>query len=202
MHAFLRLNTREWHDRVDAAFEQFDLTTERGYRSFLEAHAQVIPLCELHLANSGAERRFPGWLGTMRMPALMADLDAMGGTWQTPPDIAGNEKRFDTAGPALVGMIYVLEGSRLGGRILAKRVERGGNARCRSATEYLRHDGGVSWRSFLDRLHTLELSELETEAALAASIKIFRLFERAVADVAASGGITNDNRNDRALDIA
>lgn len=201
LHAYLRLNTRAWHDRVDAAFEKFDLTTEPGYRSFLEAHAHVVPGCERHLVNSGCGTRFPGWTGDARTPALRSDLDTMGVAKPIPRALDQDQVPMSTADPALVGMMYVLEGSRLGGRVLARRVEMGSNARCRSATQYLSHDGGVSWRSFLHRLETLEFTEVEIEAALAAAIEIFRLFERAVASVLLTG-TNNDHRYDRPVDVA
>jgi len=191
LHGYLRLNTRAWHDRVDAAFEKLDLTTEPGYRAFLEAHAQVVPDCERHLVRAGCDARFPGWTGKVRTPALRSDLDAMGVAKPMPRAFAQADVQLSTADPALVGMMYVLEGSRLGGLVLARRVRKSGNARCQSATQYLAHDGGVSWRSFLDRLETLQFTEVETQAALAAAIEIFRLFERSVVTVRLTGTLND-----------
>jgi heme oxygenase len=194
LHAHLRSETRVWHDRVDTAFEQFDLAIEPGYRSFLEAHALVVPGCEQHLVKSECSRRFPGWTGAWRAPALWSDLRAMGVVEHVAPVVAQNRVPLSATDPGLVGMMYVLEGSRLGGRVLARRVETGSTPRARSATRYLSEDGGVSWRAFLDRLEALEFSDCETEAALAAAIQVFCAFEQAVATVSHAAEAKNGNQ--------
>jgi heme oxygenase len=194
LHAHLRSNTRVWHDRVDAAFDQFDLAIEPGYRSFLEAHSLVVPGLEQHLVKSESYRRFPGWAGEWRAPALWADLRAMGVAEKMAPVLDQNHLSFGAADPDLVGLMYVLEGSRLGGRVLARRVETGGHPWARAATRYLSEDGGISWRMFLDHLATIEFTDAETEAALAAAIRVFCAFEHAVAIVSCAAEAKNGNQ--------
>lgn len=185
MHNFLRTNTRQWHDRVDQAFTQFDLTTLSGYGTFLKVHCRAIERCESDLADWNVAERFPGWMGAMRMPALLADLDQL--SLSRPPplnSLPGAASPRAVSDAELVGMMYVLEGSRLGGRVLAKCVRQSSDARCRSATAYLNHDGGVSWQSFLGRLSALRFSNQQMNAALAAAIEIFGQFDRALTDSA------------------
>ena len=87
---------------------------------------------------------------------MLADLAAIGGSVQPldPPAIADR--------PALLGTLYVLEGSRLGAAYLLRHVDRTANARIRAATGFLRHGTGEQlWPSFLALLerHAAELTD-------------------------------------------
>jgi heme oxygenase len=96
---------------VDAAFGGFDLRDVFAYRAFLTAHARALP---------GAEERmrrlsFAGMLPP-RTPLLAADLAALGGVMpRRLPLPAGDDA-------AAWGTLYVVEGSRLGGAMLARAV--------------------------------------------------------------------------------
>lgn len=130
----LRDATAADHEIVDSTFAWFDLTLSASYTQFLMAHARV--LCALEPTVSGL------WSGERaRLPLLQADLADLG--------VAVTAD----ASPAAIsdatgwGILYVLEGSRLGGRILAGRVGAGLPVRYLSAA----HQGG-SWRLFGDAL--------------------------------------------------
>ncbi len=113
--ATLRARTTNLHDQVDAAFSDYRLDNEASYRCFLLAHAHALLPAEALLARQG------GSLAWRPREALLAnDLAVLGCSMPIPlPFIGGSH--HSTA----CGVLYVLEGSRLGGRLLAGRVKTG-----------------------------------------------------------------------------
>jgi heme oxygenase len=120
------------HRRVDAAFAAFDLTDRRTYARALTAHACVVPGLERALAERTA---WSGW--SPRADLLAADLFDLG--HDMPP--AGATPALSAAGAW--GVQYVLEGSKLGGQFLARRVGAGMPRRYLSVG----FEGG-GWRAF------------------------------------------------------
>ncbi|MEJ5977799.1 biliverdin-producing heme oxygenase [Novosphingobium sp. PS1R-30] len=135
--AHLRAATRSDHEQVDGAYGHFALATAEGYRDFLTAHARILPLAE-RLIDPAA--LVAGWQG--RTEALRADLAAMDG--ETPPEL---DFALPPGEAARWGALYVIEGSRLGGAVLAKLVPEGLPAAYLGA----RHGPGA-WRDLLARL--------------------------------------------------
>ena len=77
----------------------------------------------------------------------------------------------------LFGMLYVLEGSRLGGKLLLRRALANPDARVRSATRYLGHgDGRDLWRPFLQRLEASTVVACSPDATIAGARQAFALF--------------------------
>jgi len=113
VHAQLRERTAAAHDAVDASFGRFDLHDRGGYADFLRAHAQVLPDLEARLAPTDL---IPGWVG--RTDQLTADLTAL----DIPPPPAVPVE-LPASAAARWGALYVLEGSRLGGAVLARQVD-------------------------------------------------------------------------------
>lgn len=109
--ADLRARTHDRHEEVDAAFAGFALDTADGYRRFLIAHARALPAAEAALAA------VPGLPhGPWRAPMLAHDLADLG---EAMPAVLP----FATAsGAAGWGALYVVEGSRLGGVMVARDV--------------------------------------------------------------------------------
>ncbi|WP_019515053.1 biliverdin-producing heme oxygenase [Sphingomonas sp. Mn802worker] len=109
--ARLRAATRASHDTVDAAFGSFDLSSRADYRRFLLAHARALPAVEQALAALDFAR---GLLP--RTPLLELDLADLDERMPAPLAFAcANEA-------ARWGALYVVEGSRLGGVMLARSV--------------------------------------------------------------------------------
>ena len=102
----LRAATMESHQRVDDLFSHFSLASAPDYRAFLRAHARAIAALE-PVAQPDSPRL-----------ALMAqDLAALGEAMPAPlsmPSTGGDGFRW--------GLLYALEGSRLGGAMLARQV--------------------------------------------------------------------------------
>ena len=133
----LREATKDAHGRVDAAFVEFSLIDRSLYRSFLRAHARaLIPIETLLLAAPS----LPVW--RPRAILLTEDLAALDAVMPVPLAV----KELNSRGN-LHGMLYVLEGSRLGGGILSRRVGEGFPTAFLSAT----HQPG-EWRSLLSTL--------------------------------------------------
>ena len=160
----LRTATSQHHERVDAAFAGFDLGDSRSYRAFLSAHARVLPATEdaIHLA-------WDGW--TRRASLLLRDLFDLGAAPEALPE---NLQIMEPA--AQWGCLYVLEGSRLGGSVLAERVGAGLPRRYLSAGHT-----GVSWLAFQIALEAAAeaANPAWIEIAVAGAKSVFDSFERA-----------------------
>lgn len=132
--ALLRAHTAPAHDAVDAAFGAHDLTAPDSYRRFLRSHALALPAAEQALA---AHADLPPW--RERTALLAADLADLGEAMPAAlafdlPDVPG----------AAWGALYVAEGSRLGGIMLARDVPASLPSRYLGA----RHESG-EWRRLL-----------------------------------------------------
>ena len=112
--AALRARTAARHDEVDAAFGGFRLDRPDAYRQFLTAHARALPGAEALLA---AAPGLPAW--RPRTPLLMEDLANLGGVMPSPLPLTL------PVDAAAWGVLYVVEGSRLGGAMLARQVAPG-----------------------------------------------------------------------------
>lgn len=102
----LREATMEDHRRVDDLFATFSLDSAASYVRFLKAHAMALGAIE-----SAARPASP------RLPLLKQDIAAMGESLPSalpPADDRDDGYRW--------GLLYTLEGSRLGGAMLARQV--------------------------------------------------------------------------------
>jgi heme oxygenase len=131
-HASLKARTGFAHETVDTLFSRFDLGGQESYVHFLLAHGRVLPGIEAALRHQG----LPRWQS--RTGLLAHDLAAFGYGLPVPIEVP--------SGPSLArqtGLLYVIEGSRLGGRLLSRRVRPGLSAEFLSAF----HEPGA-WRAF------------------------------------------------------
>jgi heme oxygenase (biliverdin-IX-beta and delta-forming) len=135
-HALVKARTAAAHARVDAAFGRFDLGRRESYVRFLQAHGRVLPAVEAALGQGELPDSLPDW--RLRTAFLERDLAAFGHTLPLP---IANVLPQGVA--ECFGLLYVLEGSRLGGRLLLRRVGAGFSAQYLSAT----HKPG-EWRAF------------------------------------------------------
>jgi heme oxygenase len=100
---------------VDATYSRFDLGNVSHYQQFLIAHARAVGTAEAWLYGTGS---LPPWRS--RLPLLAEDLAALGLTMPAARDFdAPQPVRDDEAWRW--GVLYVLEGSRLGAAILCGR---------------------------------------------------------------------------------
>lgn len=168
-HQVLRSETAEAHERVDAAFAAFDLTDRASYARFLAAHAEVVWPLEAALAG---DRVTADWETRKRGALLREDLAHLR-PHATPGPANQSDIVFGTL-PEIAGALYVLEGSRLGGKFLARRLPAG------FPRAYLDADQPpANWRKLLDCLDTILYDAADMQSALAAAHRVFSVFERA-----------------------
>jgi heme oxygenase len=141
----LRAATHATHEALDRAFARFDLGDRRDYVDFLTAHARALLPIEAALGDAAP---WPAW--HPRGPLLTADLAALGAPLPPPLEIDPIE-----TDAARWGTLYVIEGSRLGGAMLAQRVGEG------LPSSYLgQRFAPGKWRGFM-----AALDEAATDAA-------------------------------------
>lgn len=168
-HQALRNETAAAHDRVDAAFAAFDLTDRASYARFLSAHAEAVLPLEAILPG---ERVTADWDARKRGALLREDLAHLR-PLAKPDPTTEDPLTFETL-PEIAGALYVLEGSRLGGKFLSRRLPAG------FPRAYLDTDQPpANWRKLLDCLDTILYDASELQSALAAAHRVFSAFERA-----------------------
>ena len=173
-HKALRAGTAAAHERVDAAFAGFDLSDRDSYAAFLRAHAEVVLPLEAALAG---DRVTPDWEARKRGELLREDLAFLRDTPGRDPglcqDYAEKWDDGEWSDAALAGALYVLEGSRLGGRFLARQVPQ------TFPRAYLDADQPPEkWRNLLDRFDSILYQPAELQSALATAHTVFAAFER------------------------
>jgi heme oxygenase len=160
----LRAATAADHEAVDSAFGETDFGDSAAYGRFLTAHALALPAVEAVLEG------FPALPPLRpRTPLIETDLRTLGIAVPSPlpfPAPATVAAAFGTA--------YVIEGSRLGGGMLAKRV--GPDL----PTAYLSetHLSG-EWRGFLAALDRAAEGEEWIADMTAAAQATFDLYRKA-----------------------
>lgn len=183
----LRAATGRAHERVDAAFGLFDLTDRDDYAGFLRAHAEVVYPLETALERAGVTRIFADWDARRRGDALRADLSHLNDV----PPLAGNveelvrfptltgDHRFDDAttadiDAAIAGHVYVLEGSRLGGKFLARQLPPGFPRAYLTGAQ-----PAERWHALVRQLDEMLQAPPALRSALAAAHEAFDRFEHA-----------------------
>ena len=121
LRSILRDATAADHARLDARLGALDLCTMAGYRRFLEINAAAVLPLEQSLLAAGVRELLPDWDDRSRTGALLADLARLRGVPRRldAPDLPD---RF-----AMLGTLYVLEGSRLGAAYLLRTVRQCGD---------------------------------------------------------------------------
>ncbi|TSH97882.1 biliverdin-producing heme oxygenase [Verticiella sediminum] len=165
---WLREATRPLHEAVDAAFSAYRIADGSDYPAFLQAHAAALLPIEQWLEEQEVERLAPDWAQRRRSGALQADLAGLRSAAPAPIAWAG---AADDA--ALWGTLYVLEGSRMGARFLARQVPAG------LPTGYLRHgEAEPLWPRFVQWLDAADAG-LDRAAVGAAAERTFAAFMQA-----------------------
>lgn len=142
-HEALRSHTRHLHEAVDSRLIVSGLTSRIGYIDYLVMNWVCVPIEEA-LDRAGIERVLPDWPRRRRSVTLTADLETLGVTAPSPPHLT-----IARDIGSLLGWSYVLEGSRLGARVILQAVMRNSDAEVHGATAFLRHgEGEPFWQNF------------------------------------------------------
>lgn len=171
----LRSRTAAAHARLDDGLSRAGGLAAGRYPAFLRGSLAVIAPLEPVLA-----RWLPAVGTPSRVAALRADLAALAGE----AAIAPVEVPALDSHAAACGAAYVVEGSALGGLVLAERVEAAHGAT--APTRYLRLRGRATaehWRSFLAELARAErgFDAGDRDAACATACALFAAYEAAFA---------------------
>lgn len=166
----LRNETAADHAVVDEIYSRFDLGEPHGYRAFLEAQYACFAPIEQALAVGGAGDLLDDWPARRRAPLLSADLADLGADSPAP----GPSTAPLATPAAALGAIYVLEGSRFGGALLARRLWTGAPARFLG--------GGAdpaAWRGLLAVMDRHLSNEADMAVAAGAARSVFAAFAAA-----------------------
>ena len=165
---FLREATAPAHARLDGLFSSLDLGDAADYARFLTAQAGAFLDLEAALEAAGVAEVLDDWPVRRRSRALRDDLTALGEPIpapQSPPALPGPA--------AILGAVYVLEGSRLGGAMLVRTVPDA------APKSFLTPGNPLLWRTFVAILdERLSSGDERAEAARSASA-VFDIFTAA-----------------------
>jgi heme oxygenase len=134
---------------------------------------------DLGFATHGADAADlpPDWPSRRRSAVLQADL---GGLAILAPEVAPTPLPRTLSGAEAPGLLYVLEGSRLGGQVLLRQVLASPDPLVRGNAGFLQHGAGLRlWPSFATWLGTRPASD--HAAAIRGAQRAFALFEAAQA---------------------
>lgn len=166
-HRALRDATAAAHERVDSIYGGFDLATRPGYTGFLAAQARALLPLETALDAGPAGQVIDDWPSRRRGALITADLAELG-------EATGHAGPFSIATvEAAAGTLYVLEGSRLGARMLARQVPTDVPRRFLDADQL-----SGNWRKLLDRLDSILYEPPALQSAVDAALAAFAAFEQ------------------------
>jgi heme oxygenase len=163
----IRDATLAWHDRVDAIFSRSVLDDRTGYGRFLSAQAAAHLPVESALEAGGIESIATDWQSRKRSDLICADLEALG----LPVPEPEAAPVFECAA-AMLGALYVLEGSRLGGSVLKRGVPDD------FPSAFLGGGKSAAWRDLVALLDARLVDDDDIEVAIAAAGDVFALFEQ------------------------
>jgi heme oxygenase len=142
-HEAIRRHTGHVHEALDARLVLSNLAGRAAYIDYLLINWAVVPI-EQALERAGIGDVLPDWERRRRSSALVTDLEAFG--------VPLPSYRALTIGPdvgSMLGWSYVLEGSRLGARVILQIVMTSPEPGITRTTGFLRHGGGERfWESF------------------------------------------------------
>jgi heme oxygenase len=171
----LREACAEAHARLDGRLSKLNFDDREAYAAVLSRMSGPLSAYEGALTAGVAPALFANWSGRLRSYALRADLEALGGSFRQ----TRRAPLEDEA--AALGALYVLEGSRLGGQVLARMAEASADEGVRGATRYFRHgQGGALWRGFIETLENSDAVRARPHAAAQAALDTFAAFEAAL----------------------
>ena len=162
----LRVGTASRHTQLDRAVSGYPISTRSGYERFLRLQATVLPAVEAWLVHQPLYRTLPDFDARLRTGVLINDMETLG----LPRPLGSGGTRLDD-GMSVVGICYVLEGSRLGAVSLNSMLDQSGADVPRA---FLNHGKGERyWRSFLQWMAERDRSTQAVDEAVTAAQELF-----------------------------
>lgn len=168
----LKAATAQAHERLDTRFSDLDLADRRDYADFLLAQAGAFLPIEAALDRAGVQTLVGDWPGRRRSAALIADLAALGLEPPTPVQAPPLSSSAD-----VLGALYVLEGSRLGGAMLVRTVPDA------LPTSFLAPGNPDAWRAFVTLLDERLSSPVRLNQAARTATAVFEAFSSAASNI-------------------
>ncbi len=176
----LRSYTRPLHAQLEASFNlQQAIGTRSAYRTLLEHYVGLYrPFDRIVDSQPQTARDLIGWPGSRRTSLLELDLERLGVHEEeraTLPESCGLPAIDDL--DALLGAMYVIEGSALGGQIICRQIQSNLQLDERHGAAFFFGDGpgtGATWKRFTNVLET-HVSDPEKAAVTACAM--FQSFE-------------------------
>lgn len=169
----LREHTCAHHARVEGLFDTLDLSSRSGLVTFLRAQGAALDAIARRLRDDAAAPY-----------EMVAGIDALrrriGDDLRT-LDAAPVTRDIAMPSPDVhpMGLIYVVAGSRLGARVLARRLAASPDPAVRAADTYLGTRDDDMWRRFLVLLESEPVASGDTDRILAGADAGFACFEQA-----------------------
>lgn len=167
----LREATHHSHERLDGVMSRLDLSQRVGYATFIAVHAALLDPLERAMEAAGVADLLPDWPERTRRAAIAADARALG------LDVAPVElPDLDMTPAGLAGLLYVLEGSRLGNAMLVREARRASEP---LPVAFMEHGQGNSlWPGFVKWLEALPLDAAAEASATGSALALFALYQR------------------------
>lgn len=170
----LRNATRTAHDALDAMIGGFD--TVETYRRYLAGTARFRLPVEAGLNAISMPVALGDWRPTFVAAQIRRDLER----FELAPSAESAAPLHTETDSALYGILYVLEGSGLGARLLARRAaELGLGEETGAAHLFAQAGNNHAWQAFVVALERAE--SFDEELAVAAANDMFRRAECAFA---------------------
>ena len=172
MRALLRERSRDRHVATEAAFESYDLNEEMGLTGALRAHALALSQL-LPALDDAPEYR-------VEVQRLL-DLTISGLAALEAPR-PSSQSAEEWSGPPVMnplGVAYVVLGSRLGARVIARGLHPTTSDRMKRARAYFVDEASApAWRHLQAELST-QRSAIDQDDIVGAALAAFRIFESA-----------------------
>ena len=173
----LRDRTAGAHGELDAAFGTVDVAVADGLATFLAAHHAALHVIEPFLRGAPGLPSVPE-----RLDAIEADLVALG---RGRPPAAS----VSLAGHDPLGVAYVVGGSALGGRILARRRAASPDPAVRAARRFMDDQRMMPyWAAVQGALRLLSPADARLERVAKAAMTAFGVYLKALQEVRRDGG--------------
>lgn len=171
----LRARLEARHARLDQTIGSLCFRDGIDLRHVLAIHYEALGSIVPGLERAGAALLFPGWDGRSRLCALkhaMALLQA-----DLPPQCVERDLSLPSE-QEVWGALYAVEGSRLGNRVILRRVVAVGSDLERQATRFFADvpQDGATWPRLLERLEALDYRGEDFEAAALGATKVFDVY--------------------------
>lgn len=168
----LRNSTAELHARVDRHMGQLLQQADGGYAEFLLMSATAILPLEHALEAANVAAILPDWVERSRSAAILADLADLSLSAPAGRSIDGDQRLTDEA--YQFGMLYVLEGSRLGARVILRELQ---GSMQPLPVRYLSHgQAQPMWQTFVRSLEASSAANQNRQLAISGATAAFNMF--------------------------